>query len=356
VRRLIVLALLSGCATHASHPVVPRCGDGWSSLTVTHAPEAHVTIEAKSTTPIEHVSIAGVDANLADHLRHELATKPGMTTSDAPIGDDIRRLWKLGVVSDVAVEQHGGDLVFVLAPRPVIHNVVRKGGDALAQARFRQLEATTFEPSRVQRMAEALRESYLREGRLDARVEARHRTHATGVDVCVELDPGPRVTIGKVEFPGRKALPKKTLIAAMQSKKLNHVGGTYDEDLLQMDVLYISALYWDRGFADVHVHEAKLERRGKQLELSIPIDEGPIYHLGKITVDLPVRLPIKRGDLFSRTKIADARDLIEKFDPRLYSVLPMTHIDKEARTIDIEFQLEWRWSWDALRAWLSLAH
>ena len=360
--RLMVFALLAGCATRAAHPV-PSCGTGWTPLTVTHAPDAHVALETKTNETIERVEVAGVDANLATNLRRELATKPGMTVIDAPIGDDIRRLWKLGVASDVAVEQQAGTVLFVVSPQPIIHTVVRKGGDKLAQARFRQLEATTYEPARVQRMTEALRESYVRDGRLDARVEARHRTHtptagsqANVVDVCVELDPGPRVTIGKVEFPGRKAVPEKALLKAMRSKTINHVGGMYNEEAMQLDQLLIQVEYWDRGFADMHVGEPKLSRSGKHLVLSIPITEGPIYRLGKITLDVPARLPIKTGDTFSRSQIIKTLDAIRAYNAAIYDVIPRTTANKDARTMDIEFELEWRWQWDAVRAWLSHAH
>ncbi len=351
MKSLVVVAglLLTGCATRAPRPT---CGIGWSPLTVERAPERHVTID-RPDTAIDHVEIAGVDRHLADTLRRELQVKPGMTISDAPIGDDIRRLWKLGVVADIAVELRGATLTYVVEPRPTIASVVPLGGDTLAQARFRRLAATSFEPARVRRMTEALRESYIRDGRLDAKVEAKHRVRPNGVEVCVALDPGPRITIAKLRFPGSKAIPEKTLAATMYSKKVNHVGGTYDESALEYDKLYILAAYWDRGYANVAVREPKVQRRGKKLEVSLPIDEGPLFHLGGITAThgLPVPL-VKRGDLFSRTQVATAREQLEKL-PGVYTVLPLTRVDLEARTIDVNFAIEWRWPWDALRAWLS---
>jgi outer membrane protein insertion porin family len=313
------------------------------------------SVEARDGTLIERVEIAGLEPHFAATLHRELATKPGTPVVDAPIGDDLRRLWRLGVISDASVEVHDGTVTFHLAPRPAIRSVVSQGGDRLAQARFRQLEDTTFEPARVQRMAEALEESYVRDGRLDARVEARQRVHPQGVDVCVGIVPGPRITIGKVEFPGRTAIPATELVKAMQSKKLNHVGGTFDEAVLDMDVLYMQVLYWDRGYADVKIFPPKIERKGKHLQLAIPIEEGPVYRMGSISANWPIPMPagIKTGDVFSRQKIVDLRDAIEKLHPGIYLVLPITHADREARTIDIVFEIEWRVPWDAWRPWSS---
>jgi len=319
------------------------------------APERTSTVGVRDTTLIERVEIAGLEPHFAATLQRELTTKPGTPIVDAPIGDDLRRLWRLGVISDASVEVNDGTVTFRLAPRPAIRNVVRKGGDRLAQARFRQLEDTTFEPSRVQRMAEALEESYVRDGRLDARVEPRQRVHPQGVDVCVAIDPGPRITIGKLDFPGRKSIPAQELVKAMVSKTLNHVGGTFDEGALEMDLLYMQVLYWDRGFAEVKFREPKIERKGKRLHLAIPIEEGERYRMGRISTNWPVPMPpgIKTGDLFSRTKIADLREAIQKLHPGIDVVLPLTSIDREARTIDIVFEIEWRFPWDAWRLWSS---
>jgi outer membrane protein assembly factor BamA len=238
----------------------------------------------------------------------------------------------------------------------MIHSVVRTGGDALAQARFRQLEATTFEPSRVRRMTDALRESYVQEGRLDARVEAKQRPHARGVDVCVALDPGPKITIAKLEFPGRRSISQKALVAVLPDGKVNRVGGIYDEAALEYAEWYILAAYWDRGFAEVQVKDPVVKRRGKRLDVAIPIDEGPVYRIGQVATNLPggVRFGVKRGDVFARSKIADAlAKLNESLREYRATVIPVTKLDRETRTIDLTFEVTWRWPWDSVRYLLS---
>src|SRR5688572_23973499 len=108
---VVAIALLAGCATRAA----PRasCGVGWSALTVDKTPEARSGVEIKNATMIERVEIAGVAPHFAKTLRRELRTKPGETVMDAPLGDDLRRLWKLGVIADASVELDGGTVTFV---------------------------------------------------------------------------------------------------------------------------------------------------------------------------------------------------------------------------------------------------
>lgn len=356
VRLLVVLAaLLTGCATVGR--ARPTCGPAWEPLTITRAPHVHLAIaKPGAAIRIARVEVAGVDARLAAYLRRELRTAPGVTIADAPLRDDLRRLWRLGVIADARVEVDDDTVRFVVTPRPMIRSVVRTGGDALAQARFRRLESTTFEPARVRRMAEALRESYVQDGRLDARVEARQRTHAGGVDVCVALDPGPRVTIRKLEFPGRRALARRELLAALPKSKVNRPGGIYDEAAFEYARWYLLAEYWDRGFVEVKIDEPVVTRRGKRIDVAVAIHEGPVYRLGAVhvTVPLPFALAVKPGERFGRAKMLAAREAIEKaLASYQVTVVPKTSVDAAARIVDVTFEVEWKWPWDALGYWLS---
>lgn len=298
------------------------------------------------------MDVTGVDPRLAATLRRELATRAGMALAEAPLREDLRRLWKLGVIADASVLVAGDDVTFAVVPRPTITHVVGKGGDALAQARFRQLVAAPFEPARIRRMTDALAESYVREGRLDAHVEARQRVHAAGVEVCVATNPGPRVTIGKLEFPGARAVPARRLRAVLHGKEanVNRIGGAFDPAALEFDELFLQSEYWERGHLDVRIGKVVVQRRGNRLHVAIPIDEGPRYRVG--TVRAPVAVPLRPGDVFKRSQVVVAMEHL-RTTLRPYDVIPVTRIDKDARRIDITFDIEWRYPWDALRFWLS---
>ena len=346
MKLLAVVAVVAGCASS------PRatCGEGWASLSRDRG-TPRLGLERREFRYIEHVHITGVDAHLARALRAELATKVGVELSVAPLAADVRRLWKLGVIEDAQVVVDEGDVTFVLSPRRLVTSVVRKGGDVLAQSRFRQLEAAPFEPSRIRRMTEALQLSYVREGRLDAQVEARQRVHANGVEVCVATNPGPKVTIAKVEFVGAKAVPAKTLMKALHGKEgnLNRPGGVFDEAALAYDEIYLQVEYWERGYADVQVGKPTTRRRGKRVNVAIPIREGPRYRLGTITTPVPVAL--RTGDVFRRSEIMKAIEQIQKLP--VTNVYPQTTLHREAGRIDITFEIEWRYPWDPLRYWLA---
>jgi outer membrane protein assembly factor BamA len=346
VKLLVVVAVLAGCASS------PRatCGADWTALSRDRG-VPKLDVGARPTMFIDHVHIIGVDERLANALRAELQTRAGTVLEDAPLREDLRRLWKLGVIEDAAITADEGELTFVLTPRRTITNVVRKGGDKLAQSRFRRLESAPFEPSRIWRMAEALQQSYVREGRLDAQVEARQRVHATGVEICVATNPGPRITIAKLEFPGAKAVPPKTLMKVLRGMEanLNRPGGTLDEAALAYDELLIRVEYWESGHLDVWIGQPKISRHGKRIHVAIPIDEGPSYRLGTITA--PIEVELRSGARFRRSDVVKAMNHLQT--ELGVEVYPQSQMDKAARRVDISFQVEWRYPWDALRFWLQ---
>ena len=64
-----------------------------------------------------------------------------------------------------------------------------------------------------------------------------------------------------------------------------------------------------------------------------------------------VTLPIRPGDLFSRSKIADAREQLAK--ALGVDVLPLTKVDLDHERINLTFEPRWRWPWDAFAFWVS---
>jgi outer membrane protein assembly factor BamA len=332
--------LVAGCAASPSRPAKPAtCGAAFTSLSKTTPGQA--TIDRDLSTIVTSVRIVGVDDELARTLRLELATKAGMTLGEAPLRDDVRRLWKSGVVADATVELEGeGDVRFVVAPRSMIGKVTVLGGDRFMARRFRLLEGVAYEPTRLSRMAAQAQLAYVREGRIDAQVEAVSHVKHGRVDVCVVANPGPKVTIGAIEFPGRTMVSHADLVKAIASGDgYNRVGGMYDEIAFQTDVLRMTDVYWGRGYAKVHFGDPKVERRGDRMVITVPIREGEVFRIGTITNPFGIAIPVAPGDLFSREKIANARDKIMAETKRKY-VGVRTKIDEARRTVDLVFEPE----------------
>ncbi len=365
MRSLLALAVVAACAHAPVRPAArgPTCPD---SRQLFSDQLAYEPLGSRVDLKIVSVDVTGVsDPKLAATLRGVIQTKPSDLLESAPIGDDLRRLWALGVVSDARVEvtpaKRGLAVAFVVAPQPLIDHVTVIGADpsALELRRLRWLAGTPYEPVRIQRIAAAIQEAYVHDGHLDAKVEAR-RTALPGVALCVAVDPGPRVTFGVIRFPGRHAVPESKLLSLVHGADTgrNHAGGFYDEDSLVADGIWMTDAYFERGYANVRIGAPRTHRRGNRIDVELPIDEGPVFHLGAIRTGQiagrHVDSKLHRGDLFVRSKIITERERLEKLLGPDASVSLDTHNDLAAGRIDLMFRIDWRWPWLVLRSlsWL----
>ena len=296
--------------------------------------------------PITSVTIAGAPA-VEPLLRGVIETHTGQQLADAPLREDLRRLWALGGLADVRIDARetpaGIAVVFELTPAPRISAVHGAGAPELRRMRY--LAGAVYEPRRVQRVAREIEAGYIRDGFLDARVAVRRRRSAA-LELCVAVDRGARQTIGTLTFPGAHAVSAATLLGALHGKGVNHPGGTYDPAALADDKPWLLNEYYQRGMINASIGEPRITRRGDTLAIAIPVTEGPVFHLGRLT-GLAVPHGLTTGDVIARSTIAAAiDDLSTRLDA---DVTPQTSVDRDHRRVDFVFQLEWRHPWSALR-------
>jgi len=194
----------------------------------------------------------------------------------------------------------------------------------------------------------------VRDGRLDAKIAVR-RARAPGVALCVAAEPGPRVTIGKLTFPGRRAIAEKDLVSAMRGKGVNHVGEIFDEEALDLDRMWMLDRYYERGMINARIADPRTQRRGNHLDVEIPIDEGPVFHLGALRMEngLPAPRGLARGELFVRSRITAYSRALEERLGYGSNAWPVSHVDLESLRVDLTWHVEWSWPWGALH-WLRL--
>lgn len=342
----VLVGLVGACA---QRPALPTCGSGWAPLAEDRG-DRIAWAAPDPTTTIEDVAVTGVDPALRSTLAAVITTRRGQHVGDAPLGSDLRALWGLGVVADARVELAGSVVTFAITPRLRIDRVVFAGA---LLPRFALLRGAPFEPARLRRIAEGAQRSYLREGHLDAQIRVEQARTSGGVALCIAARPGPRVTISTVRFPGRHRLPDAVLRAAIHGDEggVNHVGGPYDADALAVDRAFLAAKYYDVGSLDVTIGAPRVVRHGPQLELAIPIAEGPVYRVRSVTSPVPLPRGVRRGDVFSRTKVKAMRDHLAR--SLRTAVSTATHLDRDAHVVDLELVVDWRWPWDAWRPWLA---
>jgi outer membrane protein insertion porin family len=304
-----------------------------------------------------------------DALRVNLRTVPGATLTQDLVREDVRAIWRMGFFEDVQVESTnvpcGVSVVFVLKEKPSIHKIFVSGHDEIGLTKVNEVldlkKEQILDLAKVKKNMEKIREVYLQKGFYMADVSYElKRVNQSEVDVTFRVHENSKVEVRRVNFVGNRAASDADLRAVMftqESDILSFVtsAGTYREDVFQRDVAMLQAYYLDRGYVHAKVSEPKFELSAdkRSLYITIPIDEGVPYKLGKIEFSGDLledkqqildHLRVKPGDTFNRSKLSqDIQDLTEQYKDKGFAyvnIIPQTPVDEPTRIIDVQFEIQ----------------
>lgn len=358
------LALVAACAGtgRSIERPAPRCP---APLREPTAPVEALAGPDLAGRRIAAIEVAGVSAPMAARARSEIRSAAGARVDRERIAADLRRLWRLEIAEQIAVfgRPRGRKvaLVFEITPRRIIGEVLVRGAPPRDRGHHRRrlarLAGTLFDRGRVHDEARAIEDAWRADGHLDARVATSVFGDRRAPSVCFALAPGPRYTIRRLAFRGNRRVSDEALAAAMSGDGANKVGGVLARDLLDRNLLELSALYYDRGHVDVRIGEPiiDVDRRRGAISVTIPIDEGPVFRLGRVRITGALADQARRylaaaslepGAVFSRSEIHAAIERVRGLAGRRgvdgLEINPVTSIDPEHRRIDIDLATEVR--------------
>ena len=302
-------------------------------------------------------------------IRLNLSTQPGDKLSSDKLRDDIRAIWKMGYFEDVQVEMEEVGtkvaLTFVVREKPTIRKIYIAGNREVGLDKINEVldlkKDTIIDLAKVKRNVEKVREVYVDKGfyLADVTYEIK-RKDQSHVDVYFICDEHAKVEVRQIRFLGNKAVPDSELKSAMGTSEggwLSFItsSGTYREDAFERDLLLLQAFYFDKGYINVKLGKPVLELSGDKMYLyiTIPIDEGQPFHIGKIDFKgelLKSRdqmfkiMQVKNGDSFSRTRLGqDIQKLNDIYKDAGYAyvnIQPLTAIDGDKRIVYITFDVQ----------------
>jgi outer membrane protein insertion porin family len=149
----------------------------------------------------------------------------------------------------------------------------------------------------------------------------------------------------RVVLEGNALVPSAELLAVLRSDRQDALEGYDLEDLLQRDVLLLSAAYYDRGYLEVRVDPPVVDRSAASfVDVRFRIHEGIRYRIRTLTVEerdangravapvgtkkLRERMTLRPGDVFARDVFI--RDLMEI--QTLYHDASYSNVDTDVKT------------------------
>jgi outer membrane protein insertion porin family len=297
----------------------------------------------------------------------QMRTKPGQPYSEGLVEQDIKALYRTGQVQNVRIfgqaEGEGVKVMVVLQTRSLVNEIEIEGAERISAKSLRKkinlkINGPLTEDE-LQKAQESIVEAYQAKGFTDVSVKYRIDTdeaHGTS-RVIYTITEGTKGAVSAIHFEGNTKFPEKILRKQMKTKgktlySIIDKSGRLDETQLEQDVNAVKEFYQDHGYIDVEIKEVRRDRSKGKLNIVVVIQEGPIYHVGKILVTgtkvtspekVRALLKLKEGSVYSPKQIReDSKKIADAYGSGGYvdlQVIP-TGVPAGAGRIDVHFQIQ----------------
>ena len=296
---------------------------------------------------VKKISFQGVETVSEDMLRTLIQTQIGNEVSSELLTRDLKSLFKdTGFFADVQIEtqpvEGGGlEIIYKVVESPKISGINFLGNENLDTGKLKN-EMTLrsdeiYSDRRRWESERALKRLYHEKGYYLVGIQTHLDNNNNNEDVAgntvqvtFEINEGPRVRIGEINFIGNERVPANTL----RKKLKTRTGKPFDQILFEEEDLALNLVnyYQDRGFAQVKVtgYEKRFTEDKTGMMLDITVDEGPEFIIGTYTLEVQAGAK----NLFSEKKIRGMLDPAEgevfnrrNFDESI-SKLQQAYLDK----------------------------
>lgn len=297
----------------------------------------------------------------------QIRTRAGQPYSESLVEADIKALYKTGQVQNVRIfGQADGQKVkvmVVLQTRSLVNEIEIEGAERISAKKLRKSIALKINgplsEDELQKAREKIIESYQAKGYTDIDVKFRVDTdEARGTSrVVYTITEGTKGAVGAIQFEGNTKFSDRILRKQMKTKGKTFYSfidksGRLDETQLEQDINAVREWYQDHGYIDVEVKEVRRERTKGKLSIVVVLVEGPVYHVGKITVTgekaaseqkIRALLKMKEGGIYSPKEVReDSKKIADAYGSGGYvdlQVVPQGVPAGQGR-IDVHFTIE----------------
>ncbi len=314
---------------------------------------------------VKEVKVKGNKNTNKDIILSIIQTRPEEPLSNALITKDVKSVYSLGYFDDVSVDREdvaGGCIItFIVSEKPQIKEIKFVGNHDyqekdLSEA-IRMAVGQAYDEKVLSDTVVTLKQFYIDKSYNNIAVKADHKLSPDEgkVSVTFTISEGERIHIKKIAFKGNKIFSEGQLKGQMETQEAGWLGGgVYKEDVFKEDLDKITEFYHTEGYVKAKVvsHDVSMEPDGKSMDITITVEEGQQFKMGKITVsdnlvftssDIMDRVSFKEGDVFNTKKFSeDLRNVQELYGEKGYiytSVNPLTEFHYDTNKVDVNLQV-----------------
>ncbi len=300
-------------------------------------------------------------------IKNVITSREGGPFSRRQLNEDLKKLYKMGYFSRVTIRSvpmaGGRKIIISVREKPTIREIKFTGNRIMSNKDLQKVitikKFSVINPGKISDNINRLLAYYKQKGYYNAVVRTRQEpvTREQVVLVFV-IHEGKKVYIRKIRFIGNKKVSRRTLLGLMKTSEKGWLSWLTDSGILNRaklakDAEAISSYYYNHGFIEAKVSEPKVTRKGNDLFVTIRIQEGPQYRLGKINVTgdlirartlMLAKLKSKPGNYFNRKVLReDLRRLTSMYQNRGYAFVeidPDIKRDAARRRVSVTFRIK----------------
>ncbi|MFQ5533307.1 MAG: outer membrane protein assembly factor BamA [Sphingomonadales bacterium] len=250
---------------------------------------------------ITEIRVEGNQRIEADTIRSYMLVAPGDDYAPDYVDHSLKALFATGLFADVTIRRDDGIVTVTVVENPIINRVALEGNKQLKEDDL--LEEAQLGPrvvytrAKVRNDVQRMIELYRRSGRFAATVEPKViRLPQNRVDLVYEINEGPKSGVRRINFIGNKDFSGGDLSDVIATKEKRWwrfltSNDTYDPDRLAFDRELLRQHYLTRGYADFRVISAiaELTPDRRDFFITVTLEEGEIYDIGKVDVESQIR-------------------------------------------------------------------
>lgn len=289
---------------------------------------------------LAEIKVTGQQSLSEKQVLAVIRSREGEDIDPAIVNEDIKRVWRMGLFTDVKVlAENGKDgviLTFQVQERPQVKEIRYFGNKEVSDSSLKDKtaikEGESFEPGKIAESVKAIEALYKEKNyyAIQVSTDTKPAPESGKVILNFRLSEGIRMKIEKIIITGNKVFSAGKIKGAMKdTEEAGWIsGGSYDPAKVAADLESILKLYVSSGYAKARLegypldefgdHSKEVVRKitefneaGKEIVLRFNIEEGQKYKFGGAKFsgmqvlaekELRDRMDSADGDVFNKER------------------------------------------------------
>ena len=304
----------------------------------------------------------------AEAIKRVVKTQTGDIYNLKSLSDDLKAVYAMGYFDDIQIEAEtqpdGITVTFKIKEKPTLRKISFSGSswafkdedieEVITAKRGTILNINVIQND-MDRIAELYKEENYHNVKVDYKIYERKDNQA---DLEYIIDGGEKFQIERIQFEGNSAFTDKELKRQMTTAESNILSwftsaGDLNENNLEQDVARLTSFYKNNGYMQARVGEPVVNFIGNEIEITVKIDEGPRFKVGKVALSGDLILPeekmsaslkISQEEFYNReilrNDVLQITDLYANRGFAYVDVAPKVDQDPEKLVVDITFDIK----------------